>query len=32
MAASAFILVVYAAVSYSAGTPIDKTMESFRRE
>jgi hypothetical protein len=31
MAASAFILVVYVAVSYSAGTLIDKTMESFRR-
>jgi hypothetical protein len=32
MAGSAFILVLYAAVSYSAGALIDKTMESFRRE
>ena len=32
MAASAFLFVVYAAVSYSAGALIDKTMESFRRD
>jgi hypothetical protein len=32
MAASAFILAVYAAVSYSAGTLIDKTISSLRRE
>ena len=32
MAGSAFILAVYAAVSYSAGALIDKTIESFRRE
>jgi hypothetical protein len=32
MAASAFFIVVYAAVSYSAGALIDKTMESFRRD
>jgi hypothetical protein len=32
MATSAFMLAVYAAVSYSAGALIDKTMESFRRE
>jgi hypothetical protein len=31
MAGSAFILAVYAAVSYSAGALIDKTIESFRR-
>ena len=32
MATSAFMLAVYAAVSYSAGALIDKTIESFRRE
>ena len=32
MAASAFMLAVYAAVGYSAGALIDKTIESFRRE
>jgi hypothetical protein len=32
MAASAFLFVVYAAVSYSAGALIDKTMSSLRRE
>jgi hypothetical protein len=32
MAGSAFILVVYAAVSYSAGALIDKTISSLRRE
>ena len=32
MAASAFILVVYAAVSYSVGALIDKTMSSLRGE
>ena len=32
MAASAFILVVYAAVSYSVGALIDKTISSLRRE
>jgi len=31
MAASAFILVAYAAVSYGAGDLIDKTMASLRR-
>jgi hypothetical protein len=29
---SALILAVYAAVSFSAGALIDKTIESFRRE
>ena len=32
MAASAFILVAYAAVSYSAGGRIDKMMSSLRRD
>ena len=32
MAASALILVAYAAVSYSAGALIDKTMSSLRRD
>jgi hypothetical protein len=32
MAGSAFILVAYAAVSYSAGALIDKAMDSFRRD
>ena len=32
MAASVFILAVYAAVSYSAGALIDKTMSSLRRD
>ncbi len=32
MAGSAFILAIYAAVSYSAGALIDKTIESFRRD
>ncbi|MGC2783030.1 MAG: hypothetical protein WA397_04180 [Roseiarcus sp.] len=32
MAASAFILVAYAAISYSAGGLIDKTMSALRRE
>ena len=32
MAASAFILVAYAAISYSAGGLIDKTMASLRRD
>ena len=32
MAASAFFISVYAAVSYSAGALIDKTIESFRRD
>jgi hypothetical protein len=32
MAASAFILAVYAAVGYSAGALIDKTISSLRRE
>ena len=32
MAASAFMLAVYAAVSYSAGALIDKTIKSLRRE
>jgi len=32
MAGSAFILVLYAAVSYSAGALIDKTISSLRRE
>ena len=32
MAASAFILAVYAAVSYSAGALIDKTMSALHRE
>jgi hypothetical protein len=32
MAASAFILVAYAAVSYSGGALIDKTMSSLRRD
>jgi len=32
IAASAFILMAYAAVSYSAGGLIDKTMESLRRD
>lgn len=32
MAGSAFILVIYASISYSAGALIDKTMESFRRD
>jgi hypothetical protein len=32
MAASAFFIAVYAAVSYSAGALIDKTMEAFRRD
>jgi hypothetical protein len=32
MAASAFILAVYAAVSYSAGALIDKTISSLRRD
>ena len=32
MAASAFILVLYAAVSYSAGALIDKTMSALHRE
>jgi hypothetical protein len=31
MAASALILVAYAAVSYGAGGVIDKTMASLRR-
>jgi len=31
-AGSAFILAIYAAVSYSAGALIDKTIESFRRD
>jgi hypothetical protein len=32
MAGSAFILVLYAAVSYSAGALIDKTMSALHRE
>jgi hypothetical protein len=32
MAASAFILAIYAAVSYSAGALIDKTISTLRRE
>jgi hypothetical protein len=32
MAGSAFILVVYAAVGYSVGALIDKTIESFRQD
>jgi hypothetical protein len=32
MAASAFILVAYAAISYSAGSLLDKTMSSLRRD
>ena len=32
MAASAFILVAYAAISYSAGGLIDKTISSLRRD
>jgi hypothetical protein len=32
MAASASILVAYAALSYSAGALIDKTMSSLRRD
>jgi hypothetical protein len=32
MAASAFILAVYAIVSYSAGALIDKTISALRRE
>ncbi len=32
MAASAFILLAYAAISYSAGGLIDKTIASLRRE
>jgi hypothetical protein len=32
MAGSAFIFVLYAAVSYSAGALIDKTIASFRGE
>ena len=32
MAGSAFILVLYAAVSYSAGALIDKTISSLRRD
>jgi hypothetical protein len=32
MAASVFFLVFYAAVSYSAGCLIDKTMSSLRRD
>ena len=32
MAGSAFILVLYAAVSYSAGALIDKTISALRRE
>jgi hypothetical protein len=32
MAASALILVAYAAISYSAGGLIDKTVTSFRRD
>jgi hypothetical protein len=32
MAASAFILVLYAAVSYSTGALIDKTISSLRRD
>ena len=32
MAASAFILAVYAVVSYSAGALIDKTISALRRE
>jgi hypothetical protein len=32
LAGSAFIFVVYAAVSYSAGALIDKTMSSFRQD
>jgi hypothetical protein len=32
MTASAFLFVVYAAVSYSAGALIDKTMSSLRRD
>ena len=32
MAASAFFLVVYAALGYSAGALIDKTMSSFGRD
>jgi hypothetical protein len=32
MAESAFILVVYAAVSFSAGALIDKTISALRRE
>jgi hypothetical protein len=31
MAASAFLFVVYAAISYSAGALIDKTISSLRR-
>jgi hypothetical protein len=32
MAASAFIFVVYAAISYSAGALIDKTLSSLHRD
>jgi hypothetical protein len=32
MAGCAFLLAIYAAVSYSAGALIDKTIESFRRD
>jgi hypothetical protein len=32
MAGSAFILVLYAAVSYSAGALIDKTISSLRQD
>jgi len=32
MAASAFLFVVYAAISYSAGALIDKTISSLRRD
>ena len=32
LAGSAIIFVVYAAVSYSAGALIDKTMSSFRQD
>jgi hypothetical protein len=32
MAGSAFILVLYAAIGYSAGALIEKTIESFRRD
>ena len=32
MTASAFILLIYAAVSYSVGALIDKTISSLRRD
>ncbi|HEY1864857.1 MAG TPA: hypothetical protein VGG77_14500 [Roseiarcus sp.] len=32
MAGAGFILVIYAAVAYSAGALIDKTMSTFRRD